>query len=45
MEIGSDQGDVVCSLLENENAWNEVVLIQDYSGRDRVISAYKRMDG
>ncbi|WP_163339616.1 peptide chain release factor N(5)-glutamine methyltransferase [Desulfopila sp. IMCC35008] len=43
MEIGFDQGDAVKSLfqtgIEGTPSFNEVEILRDYSGRDRVLSA------
>ncbi len=45
MEIGSDQGPAVKTMLMREENFSRVNLHQDYSGRDRAVSARKRTDG
>ncbi len=45
MEIGSNQGESVKTLLMKDTKFCQIVLHQDYSGRDRAVSARKGTDG
>ncbi len=41
LEIGHDQADEVTALLDNFSCYQNVEVIQDYSGYDRVVKAHK----
>jgi methylase of polypeptide subunit release factors len=41
LEIGHDQADEVTALLDNFSCYQNIEVIQDYSGYDRVIKAQK----
>lgn len=45
MEIGSNQGESVKAKLMRDPTFCQIVLHQDYSGRDRAVSARKGTDG
>jgi release factor glutamine methyltransferase len=42
LEIGHDQADAVTSLLNNFSCYQNIKVIQDYSGYDRVVKAQKK---
>jgi len=41
-EIGMDQADEVCTLMEGTGAYEDFEVIQDLAGRDRVVAARRR---
>ena len=45
LEIGETQGKAVASLFYKESQYEEIKVIQDYSGYDRVVSARKKIYG
>lgn len=48
LEIGSDQGNALTSLLQADVCWEQIELLQDYAGHDRIVLARKgerRSDG
>jgi release factor glutamine methyltransferase len=45
LEIGETQAKAVTSLFYKEGKYEEIKVIQDYSGYDRVVSARKKIYG